>query len=118
MTSATVTAGKRSRVSATLAALTACLAVGAFAAARADSPSPFVTVSYRDLNISTERDSQVLYARIQAAARKVCVAEDLRDLHAYAAVTACRARAVDRAVQAVNNPTLAAVHAAAQQQHG
>ncbi|HYL02471.1 MAG TPA: UrcA family protein [Steroidobacteraceae bacterium] len=106
--------------SATLAALTACLAVGAFASAHADtlSPDPFVTVSYHDLNIATDAGSQVLYARIVSAARQVCAPEDIRDLRAAAAAAGCRARAVAQAVQAVNSPALAAVHAAALQGHG
>jgi UrcA family protein len=120
MTSATVTAGTRLRAAATLAALTACLAAGAFATARADSLSagPSVTVSYRDLNIATEQGSRVLYHRIVSAARQVCSAEDIRDLSAVAATQACRARAIAQAVQTVNSPALAAVHAAAQARHG
>ncbi|HET7756141.1 MAG TPA: UrcA family protein [Steroidobacteraceae bacterium] len=120
MTSATVTAGTRRRASATLAALTACLAAGAFATARAApvSADPFVTVSYHDLNIATDQGSQVLYARIVSAARQVCAADDVRDLRAVAAAADCRARAVAQAVRAVNSPALAAVHAAALQRHG
>lgn len=113
MTSATLTIGERLRAATSLTAIAACLALGTLGSARAAEPS--VKVSYQDLNLSTEQGSQALYARISAAARAVCVVEDIRDLKARAAVDTCREQAIARAVQRVDSPRLAALYAAHQQ---
>ena len=116
MTSAT------SRISALLrasAALTACLIVGASAAAYAAAPavtSPSVRVSYHDLNLATEQGVAALYARIVSAAHEVCTARDSRSLSELAAARACEAQAIAHAVRDVNSPRLAATHSAHQRQ--
>jgi len=110
MTSQTLTIGARLRAATTLTAIAACLAVGTLGTARADEPS--MKVSYQDLNLSTEQGSQALYARIAAAARAVCTAEDIRDLRARPAVETCREQAIARAVHNVDSPRLAALYAA------
>jgi UrcA family protein len=99
-----------------LTALTACIAIGAgAAAARAAEPSvtaPAVKVSYRDLNLTTDAGNSALYARLEQAAAKVCVVDDIRDLAAVAARPACEQQAIARAVRAINSPRLAALHSA------
>ncbi|MES1189630.1 MAG: UrcA family protein [Steroidobacter sp.] len=79
------------------------------AAPRADDV-PSVTVKYGDLNLATSAGAQRLYRRIVIAAERVCPTEGTRDLNRLAHVRACRADAIARAVQAVNNAQLAAVH--------
>lgn len=113
MTSQTLTLGGRLRSATALTAVAACLAIGALGTARADAPS--MRVSYQDLNLSTEKGSQALYARIASAARAVCAAEDIRDLKARPAINACREEAIARAVHNVDSPRLAALYAAHQQ---
>jgi UrcA family protein len=116
MTSATLTIGERLRAATTAAAVAACLAVGAASNAHAAS-APTLRVSYADLNLCTEQGSRALYARIVDAARAVCVADDIRDLRAVAAASACRQQAIAQAVREVHNPMLASVYEA-QLRHG
>jgi UrcA family protein len=62
------------------------------------------TVSFRDLDLSTQHGAQALYVRIEAAAREVCRGTELTDYDA------CRARAIEDAVKDVSNPLLSAAH--------
>ena len=70
---------------------------------------PTVVVRYGDLDLSTTDGANVLYQRISVAARQVCPFEDSRALVADGKNRACREAAIERAVNAVNNPQLAAV---------
>jgi UrcA family protein len=110
MTSATLTLGGRMRTATTLAAVAACLTIGALGTARADNQS--ITVKYSEHDLLTEQGSLALYRRISTAAHLVCDADDLRDLSRVAAARACREEAIAKAVQTVNSPQLAAVYAA------
>ena len=98
----------------------ACLLIGATANARAGerTDSAGVLVSYRDLNLTTEQGAATLHARIAAAARQVCLVDDVdsRDLAARAVVEQCERQAIARAVHAINSPGLAAAFAARQHQ--
>jgi UrcA family protein len=102
------------RTAAALAVLSACLATGAAGVARADAATgetPAVTVAYGDLNLDSAQGSVALYARIAAAARKVCaMPDDIRDLGALASARSCERQAIARAVAVVNSPRLAAVY--------
>ena len=112
MTSATLNLGGRLRTAVAFAALAACTAIGAVGSAHAASADvPALKVRYSDLNLSTEQGSLALYGRIVAAAHQVCVADDIRDLQAEAAVKACREHAIAQAVRDVNSPMLASVYA-------
>jgi UrcA family protein len=104
--------------SAWLTTLTACVLIGACAAARAEIPgngaataarsdTPAVTVSYHDLDLATTQGRTALYGRISEAAHKVCAASDIRDLKAVAATYACERDAVSRAVHEVHGTALA-----------
>jgi UrcA family protein len=73
---------------------------------------PTVVVRYQDLNLASDEGARGLYQRIIVAARLICGNPDNRDLPAMTNTRNCRRDAVTRAVQAVNNPRLAAVHAA------
>ena len=89
------------------------LAVSAPALA-ADPPSQLrsvqsVTVSYRDLNLMSVEGLITLDRRIQGAARTVCGYEG-RSLTEQSEWRHCYQGAMARALAAVNNPLLTAVH--------
>lgn len=68
-----------------------------------------VTVSYRDLDLSTPHGAKVLYRRIRAAAREVCGYRGA-DLLEQSAWKGCYHNAIADAVGKVNNPLVTAVH--------
>jgi UrcA family protein len=103
-----------------LAALAGCVLATTVSVAGAATPAadvPSVVVSYGDLNLSNEQGTRALYRRIVAAARQVCPVQITRELSSVAASNACQADAIARAVRELNNPQLAAVHAA-RSKHG
>jgi UrcA family protein len=107
--------------SAAALALGSCLLAGTMSLAHANpapSSEPTVAVAYGDLDLSSEAGSTELYRRIAVAARKVCPADDMRQLAVFAAARSCRDAAIARAVNRVNSPQLAAVFAAHSKQHG
>lgn len=73
--------------------------------------APSVKVRYDDLNLSTDSGTAALYARIKSAARQVCPDQYSRDLNVVSASRACQATAIAKAVQDVNSPQLALIHA-------
>ena len=112
MTSATSRTRQLLRGSVALGAtLTVAAATAAYATPAADA-APSVRVSYHDLNLATEKGTLALYTRIESAAHKVCQVGDIRNLAEVVAASACRARAIERAVRDVNSPRLAAVYSA------
>jgi UrcA family protein len=68
-----------------------------------------VTVSFRDLDISTPEGAKVLYRRIQAAANQVCDYPGA-DAIEHAVRGVCYRTAIADAVAKVNSPILTAVH--------
>lgn len=113
MTSATLTVGGRVRTATTLAAIAACLTVGALGTARADSPT--VAVKYTATELATEQGTLAVYRRISSAAHLVCDDEGTSDVRRLATARACRNEAIAKAVQTVNSAKLAAVYATHQQ---
>jgi UrcA family protein len=93
-------------------ALSVCALGGTVSAAdavtSADSP-PSLVIKYNTLDLSNEQGAVALYRRIAAAAQQVCPPENLHDLGALARSHACQAKAIARAVRAVDNPWLATV---------
>jgi|SRR5271156_2699435 len=74
--------------------------------AGADSQDPpSKIVKYGDLNIGTTAGAQVLYRRIQNAAREVCLS-GIGTLQFIAADRACMNKAIDEAVKSVNSVAL------------
>jgi len=72
--------------------------------------APAVMVKYGDLDLRTERGARVLFVRIQLAAEQVCPpAADSRSLSRVEARNVCMKDAVERAVEQVGSPRLAAV---------
>lgn len=100
-------------------ALTATLAWPA-ASAHADriegvtvNSAPTVRVSFAELDINKPRGLQVLYSRIQRAAKIVCGTDHtLQELSRGRHAAACYKTAVDDAVRQINRPTLTALHRA------
>ena len=93
------------------AALAATTLAGQASAAPVAAQAPAVHVRYNDLDLATEQGSRALYRRIQVAARQVCPVSDIRDLAAMSQALKCQAAAVNRAVDDVHSPQLAALHA-------
>jgi len=112
MTSTTLNLGGRLRTAVAFTVVATCAAIGALGTAHAASADvPARTVRYSDLNLSTEQGALVLYERIEAAASRVCAADNMLDLDALATARVCREQAIAKAVRAVNMPMLASVHA-------
>ena len=89
------------------AALTAS---AAFAAPVDDYSVPALQVSYSATSLDQPGGAQVLYRRIEGAARRVCHEPDQRELARYAQYQQCFRQAVETAVAKVNVTTLTAYH--------
>ncbi|MBV9727385.1 MAG: UrcA family protein [Gammaproteobacteria bacterium] len=75
----------------------------------AGSSERSITVSFRDLDLSTLAGATTLYQRIQTAAKQVC-SRSGGDPIEQMGWKACYRRATTEAVGKVNNPLLTAVH--------
>ena len=100
-----------------LAALAmACLAATSTIVHAADQSSDFEamkkTVTYGDLNLANSQGVERLYWRIVAAAQQVCGSLDGRSLERKIQFSICTKQSIARAVAAVGQPALAALHAA------
>jgi len=73
---------------------------------------PEALVRYGDLDLATDAGAHELYRRILIGSQLVCGNPDHRDLVAMRVSRNCRMEAIQRAVQAVGNPQLAAISAA------
>jgi UrcA family protein len=85
------------------------LPANADAATFADSARQSV-VRYDDLDLNSEAGALALYERVEAAARRVCPDNGVRDLNWLRAMRACREDAVARAVAAIPSAKVAAIH--------
>jgi UrcA family protein len=95
-----------------IAVLVGCLLAGSVGAAQAATSTdevPSVVVRYGDLDLSTSEGARVLYQRISVAARQVCPAQVTKVIALVGKNRACREAAIERAVNAVNNPQLVAM---------
>ena len=104
-------AGSRAKFALLLGGLAGLMAVGAAGAAVPDSDVPSVVVKYSPETLASKVGVNDLYRRITFAARQVCPDALIRDLAAQRHVEACRNQAVARAIQQIDNPSLAALHA-------
>jgi len=88
------------------------LASGASLAAgtQTGSTAPVITVKYDPVDAATPAGAQALYKRIKAAASKVCAPYESRELPRQVVWQKCYATAVTRAVAAVHQPVLTALH--------
>jgi UrcA family protein len=69
-----------------------------------------VTVSYRDLDVSTPSGAQTLYVRIQRAAGEVCTHQELNYQYEERAERLCRQATIAHAVTDVHSPQLTALY--------
>jgi UrcA family protein len=96
----------RSRRRITVGGLTAALLLGAAAAfAAGPDAAPSVRVAYGDLNLASAQGASTFHARVAAAARSVCGADnlDIRNLQEYATARSCETRAIANAVRDVHS---------------
>ena len=94
-------------------AITALLCTAAFTATcavAAESPSNAIELSYVKAELSQPESAQLLYKRIQLAARSVCHEPSVRELARYRIYKRCFDEAVDAAVAKVDASTLTALH--------
>jgi UrcA family protein len=94
-----------------LCGATTLCALQAPAFAAADN-LPTRRVSYADLDISKPAGAKVLYGRIEAAAREVCLLDTSTLVGATARDRACINQAIDIAVKHVNSAALSELHSA------
>jgi UrcA family protein len=109
----------RPLILATLAA--ACLAVASTAVQAAEKSrdsEPVKAVQFGDLNLASPQGVERLYRRIAAAAQQVCDTRQGRSLTAQALDSICTKQSIARAVVAVGQPALTALHAAKTGQPG
>lgn len=90
-------------------ALSFGLAAG-HALAEGPGDAPSVQVSYADLDLSEEAGAEVLYHRIQAAARSLCARVDGRDIERFRLSRQCYDESIEGAVEQANLRSLYAVH--------
>lgn len=98
-------------------ALLATATLGAFAcsltavcSANEPSDTPKTTVVYANATLSNPEEAAALYARIQRAARQVCLPLDGRDPSSKAQMIACEHKAIANAVAKIDQPALFAVY--------
>jgi UrcA family protein len=96
-----------------LAGLLAMSVVSVSHAGMAPQPSdaPRLTVDYKDLDLSSEKDALTLYRRIETAARQVCPQPTKYSMRVTELSRKCVAAAISRAVNEVNSPQLAKLNA-------
>jgi len=68
------------------------------------------TVKFGDLNLGTNSGLVLLYGRIRSAAREVCEPETIWNVQALLETKDCMDRAIERAVDDVNDPLLKSYH--------
>ena len=86
-------------------------AVAATASAQSvDEDVPSRVVKYAPASLVTDRGARLVYRRIVAAATEVCPADPGSPHFVSRPVERCRAQAISRAVQKIDNPRLAAIH--------
>ena len=93
--------------------ITALLCTAAFTATgaiAAESPSNAIELSYVKAELSQPKSAELLYKRIQFAARTVCHEPAVRELARYAIYKRCFDEAVDATVAKIDASTLTALH--------
>jgi len=75
-----------------------------------DTDVPSMVVKYNPDSLVTDHGARTLYRRIVAAAAAVCPASTTGSPFVPEAVEVCRAQAISRAVQKIDNPRLVAIH--------
>ncbi|GAC1663988.1 MAG: hypothetical protein NVS9B2_00920 [Steroidobacteraceae bacterium] len=94
-----------------LASVAGIMGFGTWAAAGPSIEVHRAVVKYNPASLANELGVNDLYRRITVAARQVCPEASYRHFEAQYQVQQCRAQAVARAIQQIDNPRPAAVHA-------
>jgi UrcA family protein len=89
---------------------TSILTLGLGFAGLCAAEEPQVTVTYRDLAVTTPQGATVLYKRIRFAADEVCSHLDHGDLSSKEHKNACMDKAIADAVMGVGEPQLFSVY--------
>ena len=101
------------RVIGTALVIAAASMIAAVASARGNDGSVSTVVRYGDLDLTQSADVGRLYARLKYASEKVCyVTDDSKNLRMKTLQGDCMQGALNRAVEAVNEPKLTQLHAA------
>jgi UrcA family protein len=85
--------------------------VGAVSAATTDDDVPRISVKFDPQSLNTDDGARIVYRRIVKAAERVCPATPSESRLVATVVQQCRNAAIARAVQAINDPRLAAISA-------
>ena len=94
-----------------LTAVTAFGVVGAAAATAGETEAHrTMTVNYDDLNIHSDQGAKALYSRLRTAARRVCINFQGKELRQKEQWMNCFNESLARAVTAVNQERLTALH--------
>jgi UrcA family protein len=94
-----------------IAALAALACFTGSQQAHAQSAEPLSeTVSFKDLDLTSEQGARILYVRLQRAARDVCSTYETLELSRRRPWQSCVDNALGTAVTKLNNPLVAALH--------
>jgi UrcA family protein len=105
-------AGSRARVALLLlGSLVGVVGFGAASAATSESETTTIVVKYSESSLATDAGVNELYRRIVYAAKQACPITSIRDLRSVRLAEQCRAQAVARAIQQIDNSRLAALYA-------
>jgi UrcA family protein len=83
-----------------------------FTTVHADASIEYATkrVSYADLNLDSDVDAHVFYARVESAAKSVCSGYESRDLKIVMLREGCVDKAIASAVSQTNNSKVIALY--------
>jgi UrcA family protein len=93
-----------------LAVLAGLASGGAFAQEPSNANAPSVTIRYSDLNLAKPGAVQVLYRRVESAAKEVCNHGESRELSRMAAAERCIDQAMGEAIAKIDVPQLNALY--------
>jgi UrcA family protein len=101
----------RSLASLGVAALAALACMTGSPRVHAQSAEPLTkTVSFKDLDLTSDQGARILYVRLQRAAREVCSPYENLELSRRRTWQICVDNALGTAVATLNNPLVAALH--------
>ncbi|HLT92720.1 MAG TPA: UrcA family protein [Woeseiaceae bacterium] len=95
-----------------LAAAVSTLALGLGAGHALAAPAPSVKVAWSDLDLSKPAGTEILYGRLQAAARTVCDRGDVdaRDIERFNQFRSCYDQSMQAALKQVDHRGLYSLH--------
>jgi len=97
-------------VAAVAGAVLASAAGVAVADTTAEDAAPALAVKYKNSDLTSAEGSRALYKRITTAASEVCAVTNHQDIAGFTKYQACKRAAIERAVNELHSPQLAAVH--------